>query len=116
MECNYLDCVFPDKPGDTWLFGPTFTAADITFSVLLHRLTLLGMDSRFFPAATCPHTHRYRQQLLRQPAFIRIQKEVSGLRFTLIWEDFKAISPYMAAFAGVGVTAGLAYLFLRRLR
>ena len=104
-----------DEPGERWLFGTDFTAADVTFSILLHRLTLLGLDARFFPAKSCPHTHRYLQQLLRRPTFLRIQKEVAGLRLTLLWEDLKAISPYMVTAVGIGVAAGLAYLFARKM-
>ena len=100
---------------EQWLFGSEFTAADVTFSILLHRLTLLGLDTRYFPARSCPHTRRYLAQLQRRPSFLRILKEVAGLRLTLLWEDFKAISPYMATAAGIGVAAGLAYLFARKL-
>ncbi|KAK7114113.1 ganglioside-induced differentiation-associated protein 1-like [Littorina saxatilis] len=103
-----------DKGGDRWLFGADFTAADITFAILLHRLALLGLDARYFPTKTCPHIHRYLQQLQRRATFLCIQKEVAGLRLTLLWEDLKASSPYMMAAAGLGLAAGLAYLLARK--
>ncbi|XP_076449484.1 ganglioside-induced differentiation-associated protein 1-like [Babylonia areolata] len=110
-----LAAVHTEEGGEAWLFGEAFTAADITFSVLLRRLTLLGLQGRLFPPDTCPNTHRYLRQLARRPAFQRIQQEVGALRMTLLWEDVKAASPLLLAAAGVGLAAGLAFFLARRL-
>ncbi|ESO91063.1 hypothetical protein LOTGIDRAFT_65334, partial [Lottia gigantea] len=69
---------------DIWLFGPQFTAADITFSVLLNRLVLLGLESRYFPNYKCPYIDRYYQQLHRRSTYRLIQKEVANMRLTLV--------------------------------
>lgn len=121
-----LDSLFKDlemrlagvNTGDSserWLCGSTFTAADISFAVLLDRLTLLGLDARFFPHRSCPAVQRYLQQLQRRGTFQAIRREVNGLRLTLLLEDLKAASPYLLAAAGLGLAAALAFLLARRL-
>lgn len=100
---------------DQWLCGPDFTAADITFAILHNRMSLLGLDVRFFPQRTCPHIQQYLKQLQRRPTFQAIQNDVAGLRLTLLLEDLKAASPYLIVAASFGLAAGLAFLLARRL-
>ncbi|KAK6185543.1 hypothetical protein SNE40_007751 [Patella caerulea] len=101
---------------DVWLFGPHFTAADITFSCLLNRLVLLGLESRYFPSYKCPNIDRYYRQLLRRSTYRVIQKEVANMRLTLVWEDLKAVSPYMVGATGIILTGLIAYWFLKKLK
>ncbi|KAL8619474.1 hypothetical protein ACOMHN_011825 [Nucella lapillus] len=110
-----LAAAYTEGAGARWLFGGSFTVADITLSILLQRLTLLGLQARLFPPKRCPHTHRYLTQLQARPAVQRIRNELGSLRLTLLWEDVKAASPLLLAAAGVGLAAGLAFVLARRL-
>lgn len=114
----YYDCFLSAENGDVadvlWLFGPMFTAADIHLTVLLNRLTLLGMDKYYFPSDQCPHIDSYFSQVKKRPTYIRLEKEISTLRLTLLWENLKAWSPFLAGAAGIGVVAGGAYLVYQK--
>ncbi|XP_062608864.1 ganglioside-induced differentiation-associated protein 1-like [Saccostrea cucullata] len=103
-----------DVADELWLFGPMFTAADIHLTVLLNRLTLLGMDREYFSQSLCPHIDSYFSQVKKRPTYVRLEKEVSTLRLTLVWENLKAWSPYLAGAAGLGLAAGGAYLIYQK--
>ncbi|KAK3586748.1 hypothetical protein CHS0354_014779 [Potamilus streckersoni] len=105
-----------DIADETWLFGPMFTAADISLAVLLNRLTLLGLDSHYFSQDKYPFIHAYHQQVQTRPAFQVIQKEISNLQLSLIWENLKAASPYIATVTGIGVAAGLGFIIYKYLK
>lgn len=94
---------------DLWLFGPMYTAADISLTVLLIRFTLLGMDTLYFPSKTCPYTHNYFKQVQKRSSYVKLQKEISNLRLTLLWENFKMASPYIGSLAGACVIGGVIY-------
>lgn len=96
-----------DISDELWLFGPMFTAADISLSILLSRLTTLGLDSRYFPLDKCPCIHNYYLQVQKRPAFKHIQKEVSNLNLTLFWENLKTASPYIFTILGIGTATGV---------
>ena len=104
-----------DISDELWLFGPMFTAADISLSVLLNRLTLLGLDRRYFPIDKCPCICQYYAQVKKRRAFLKIEKEIANLRMTLIWENFKTISPYLAGGFGIGVLIGAGYYTYKKL-
>ena len=97
-----------------WLFGPMFTAADIHLTVLLNRLTLLGMDKHYFSQNLCPHIDSYSSQVKKRPTYVRLEKEISTLRLTLLWENFKAWSPLVAGVAALGLVGGGAYLVYQK--
>lgn len=117
-QLMYYDCFLSAENGDVadvlWLFGPMFTAADIHLTVLLNRLTLLGMDKYYFPPDQCPHIDSYFSQVKKRPTYLRLEKEISTLRLTLLWENLKAWSPFLAGAAGIGVVAGGAYLVYQK--
>lgn len=50
----------------------------------------------------------------KRPTYIRLEKEISTLRLTLLWENLKAWSPFLAGAAGIGVVAGGAYLVYQK--
>ncbi|XP_041375756.1 ganglioside-induced differentiation-associated protein 1-like [Gigantopelta aegis] len=127
-QLYHLDTVFEDVESvlkntkerhnidvETFLFGTEFTAADITLSILLHRLALLGLESRFFAPNKSPNIQRYYERIQRRRTFQRIQEEVDELRWTLVWEDVKAASPYMASAAGIGLTLLITYYLVKSL-
>lgn len=107
---QFIAFTFPeggDISDELWLFGPMFTAADISLSILLHRLTLLGLDTNFFPAKLAPCTHQYYYQVRKRPAFQKIEKEVSNIKLTLVWENLKTASPYIAGAVAMGAAVGV---------
>lgn len=95
-----------DISDELWLFGPMFTAADISLAILLRRLKLLGLDTNFFPAQTSPCIHQYYYQVQKRPAFQKIDKEISNLKLTLVWENLKTASPYIAGVVGLAAAVG----------
>jgi hypothetical protein len=98
-----------DFADNLWLFGPMFTAADISLTVLLNRFTLLGMDSLYFPSNKCPYTLSYYKQVQRRSSYIKLQKEISNLRLTLLWENIKMVSPYIGGLCGICATGGIIF-------
>jgi hypothetical protein len=103
-----------DVADELWLFGPMFTAADIHLTVLLYRLTLLGMDKYYFSQSQFPHIDSYFSQVKKRPTYARLEKEISTLRLTLLWENLKNWSPFLAGAAGLGIVAGGAYFVYQK--
>ena len=104
-----------DISDELWLFGPMFTAADISLSAILSRLTLLGLDSRYFSADKCPCLHNYYQQLQKRPAYQKIQTQIANLKMTLLWENFKTASPYILTVLGIGTATGVGYYAYKKM-
>ena len=104
-----------DISDELWLFGPMFTAADISLSILLSRLTILGLDSCYFPPDMCPCIHNYYLQVQKRPAFKQIQKEVANLNLTLCWENLKIASPYIFMILGIGTATGAGYYAYKKM-
>ncbi|XP_052815285.1 ganglioside-induced differentiation-associated protein 1-like [Mya arenaria] len=100
---------------ELWLFGPMFTAADISLAILLSRLSLLGLAGRFFPASKFPCIHQYYYQVRKRPAFVKIRKEIANLKWTMAWENFKWVSPYIIGGVLVGSGVGAGYLIYKKL-
>ena len=86
-----------------------YTAADISLTVLLTRLRLLGMDSLYFPKDRSPYTDAYFKQVQKRPSYIKLQKEISNIGLTLLWENVKMVSPYIGGLAGICITGGVIY-------
>ena len=110
----FLFSVGSDISDELWLFGPMFTAADISLSVLLGRLTILGLDTRYFPTETCPCINNYYLQVQKRVAFQCIQKQISNLNMTLLWENVKVVSPYILAIVGLGTATGAGYYIYKK--
>ncbi|KAK3086824.1 hypothetical protein FSP39_024005 [Pinctada imbricata] len=108
--------VSKDIADELWLFGPMFTAADISLTVLLSRLSLLGLDSYYFPKDSCPQVHNYYTQVQKRPAYQHLQTEIANIRLSLLWENVKTASPYVAGLAGIGMVAAGAFWFYNKSR
>lgn len=104
-----------DVSDELWLFGPMFTAADISLAILLSRLSLLGLADRYFSVESCPCIHQYFEQIKKRPAFIKIEKEIAALKYTLIWENLKEASPYILGLVGVSVLAITGYYAYKKI-
>ena len=105
-----------DIADDLWLFGPMYTGADISLTVLLSRLTLLGLDATYFPIEQKPYIQNYLQQVKERPSYRQIQKEISNLRLTLVWENLKTASPYVLGLTAAALAGGLVYYAYRKLK
>ena len=79
-------------------------------------MTLLGMDNYYFPKDKCPHVHNYYTQVQKRPTYQQLQTEISNIRLSLLWENVKTASPYLAGLAGVGVVAAGAFWFYNKAR
>lgn len=108
--------VSKDIADELWLFGPMFTAADISLTVLLSRLSLLGLDTYYFPKDSCPQVHHYYTQVQKRPAYLNLQTEITNIRLSLLWENVKSASPYVAGLAGIGMVAAGAFWFYNKSR
>ncbi|XP_060066202.1 ganglioside-induced differentiation-associated protein 1-like [Ylistrum balloti] len=104
----------PDIADDLWLFGPMYTVADISLTVLLSRLALLGLNNTYFSQDNNPYTHNYYNQVKKRPTYLMIQKEITNLRMTLLWENLKTASPYLAGLAGLGILGTIGYFIYKK--
>lgn len=68
----------PKEPG-CYLFGPTFTAADITAAVLFIRLQMLGVTSRFFSDKKRPLVNDYYKKLSGRPSVKKIEAKLDKM-------------------------------------
>lgn len=103
-----------DISDELWLFGPMFTAADISLAILLSRLSLLGLADHLFPVDHCPCIHQYFEQIKKRPAFIKIEKDIATLKYTLVWENLKDASPYILGVVGMSLLAVTGYFAYKK--
>lgn len=69
----FLCFTFPEKHDseDTWLLGPTFTAADITAVILMFRLNFIGIAPRYFSSTKRPIVHEYYTRAKERPSVMK---------------------------------------------
>ena len=60
---------------ETWLVGPTFTAADVTFAILLQRLVLLGLEDRCFSKDKRPNVFDYYERIKKRKPYQCVEKD-----------------------------------------
>ncbi len=65
-----------DNKSGRWLFGPSFTAADIALSVLLAKLHQLGLDEQLWKGGIRPNVAIYQEMALERPSV----KKATGFR------------------------------------
>ncbi|XP_045192246.2 ganglioside-induced differentiation-associated protein 1-like [Mercenaria mercenaria] len=63
-----------------WLFGPAFTAADITAATLFLRLKLIGLDTRYFSTTTRPLVYEYYTRLMKRPSVVKMKTKLGSLK------------------------------------
>lgn len=93
-----------------------FTIADISLAVLLSRMTLLGMEKCFFSPSSSPYLYNYFKQVQKRKAFKKVNEEIANIRSTVVWENVKAASPYLAGISGTAVTLSLMFWLYKKLR
>ncbi|XP_045194366.2 ganglioside-induced differentiation-associated protein 1-like [Mercenaria mercenaria] len=65
---------------NTWLFGPTFTAADITATTLFFRLKFVGVDTRYFSSTTRPVVYEYYTRLMERPSVVKMVAKFASFK------------------------------------
>ena len=103
-----------DNTQDLWLFGARFTAADISLIVLLNRLVMLGIDSRYFSAERRPYLMKYHEQQLKRPSVEQLMKEIRSIMKGMYWQSVLPSST-LGRWATIGLGIGLGYLLYRRI-
>ncbi|KAK3086801.1 hypothetical protein FSP39_023626 [Pinctada imbricata] len=99
---------------DSWLVGPRFSAADVTFTVLLHRLELLGLEERFYPKNKRPHIYDYYQRLLERKSVQQVISEEKKIMSLVIGSKLMKGLPYVAGIVVIGVAAVAAFTIMKR--
>lgn len=103
-----------DNTQDLWLFGARFTAADISLIVLLNRLVMLGLDSRYFSAERRPYLMKYHEQQLKRPSVEQLMKEIRSIMKGMYWQSVLPSST-IGRWAAIGLGIGLGYLIYRKI-
>ncbi|XP_029635660.1 ganglioside-induced differentiation-associated protein 1 [Octopus sinensis] len=103
-----------DYDQELWLFGSRFTAADISLIVLLNRLVMLGIDSRYFSEDRRPYLLKYHKQQLERASVGRLLKEIETIRKTMYWQSILKSSSF-SRWATIGLGIGLGYLIYRHI-
>lgn len=103
-----------DRPGP-WLFGQTFSAADICLTALLVRLHQLGMDDRYWKEGIRPHLSVYQELAFRRPSVEKATsvgaKSSEFIHITNDGRDSGALSPVGAAQVGLGAVLVLGGIY-----
>lgn len=99
-----------------YLFGDDLTAADVGLYVLITRMQILGLLTQMMPQVRYPLTLRHFMLMASRPSVVQLSKEMSKLRYTLLMEDFKASSSYLALTFGAGMVLLAAYYFIKHMR
>ncbi|GAB1600708.1 ganglioside-induced differentiation-associated protein 1-like [Argonauta hians] len=103
-----------DYDQELWLFGSRFTAADISLIVLLNRLVMLGIDSRYFSEDRRPYLLKYHKQQLERPSVNRLSKEIQSIRKAMYWQSILKSSSF-SRWATIGLGIGVGYLIYRQI-
>lgn len=103
-----------DYDQELWLFGSRFTAADISLIVLLNRLVMLGIDSRYFSEDRRPYLLKYHKQQLERASVCRLLKEIEIIRKTMYWQSILKSSSF-SRWATIGLGIGLGYLIYKHI-
>ena len=98
------DCGSPE----VWLCGRTFTAADLNVTILILRLKMLGLVSRYFTPSR-PNLCEYQRRLMERPPAKKLSKMGGTLAKTLMKKGMNAAAKFVfkagavVAVVGVGV-------------
>lgn len=89
------------EQSNEWLCCNEFTIADISLGVLLHRLSILGLESHFWSTDSKPYLTKYYRQITQRNSF---KKSLPSMQSTMkiIWEKlpqyYKVYTIGIAAF------------------
>lgn len=92
------------------LFGPEFTAADISAFILMFRLDYIGIGSRYFSAAVRPEVFGYYQRVMQRPAVVQTLAVVNNAAIIHMKMALKSIGMKAVKVGLVVGLIGLAYV------
>ena len=84
-----------------WLLGASFSAVDISLSVILNKLALLGFQEYFWARGKRPHVQKFLKEIQKRASFLKSVSDVGSPtgRMVSIQEDTAVTAPD----SGVGV-------------
>ncbi|XP_045182557.2 ganglioside-induced differentiation-associated protein 1-like [Mercenaria mercenaria] len=98
---------------NTWLFGPTFTAADITAITLFIRLKFVGVDTRYFSSTKRPVVHEYFTRLMKRPSVVKMMAKFASSKSIMVKMMLKTYGIRALKFGLIVGLTGLGYVGLR---
>lgn len=96
-----------------WLTGPQYTAADVAIVIFIDRLTMLGLDGRYFTKEKRPLLNNYCQKIGQRKAVQMMREDVKKTAKKQLWKKVKSVIPYVASAATLGVAVGVGIWFLK---
>jgi hypothetical protein len=98
---------------EVWMVGPQFTVVDVHVVIFMDRMTLLGLEDRFFSKEKRPLLHDYRQRIGQRKSVQMLRAEVKKAFTQFLWTKVKSVIPYVAGATTLGVAVGLGIWFLK---
>ena len=101
---------------DVWLFGPEFTAGDISACMFMYRLNMLGLGPRYFSPTVRPTVFDYYNRLMVRPSVV---KTLSVMSKMVALELKKVVKKYAKRAAKLGLVVGVvgvAYLAYKQFK
>ncbi|KAL5021163.1 hypothetical protein ScPMuIL_000318 [Solemya velum] len=96
------------KSIETWLFGESFTLADVYMVALIDRLNFLGISCRYFNVEKNPNVLRFWKQARTRPSFRKLIKESRWSFMSLVAPKIlKSTASVLMGIAVVGVAVGI---------
>ncbi|XP_052059623.1 ganglioside-induced differentiation-associated protein 1-like [Mytilus californianus] len=95
-----------------WLTGSQFNVADIILAVIMDRLTILGLEDRFFSKSRRPLLFDYQQRIGQKKSVKMLRTEAKKIGPLLLLSGVKSVAPYVGSVAvlALAIGAGIWYL------
>uniref|UniRef100_D4A5X7 Ganglioside-induced differentiation-associated protein 1 n=2 Tax=Rattus norvegicus TaxID=10116 RepID=D4A5X7_RAT len=114
----------PDEGNQPWLCGESFTLADVSLAVTLHRLKFLGFARRNWGHGKRPNLESYYERVLKRKTFNKVLGHVNNILISAVLPTAfrvakKRAPKVLGSTLVVGLLVGMGYfafmLFRRRL-
>ncbi|XP_070574704.1 ganglioside-induced differentiation-associated protein 1-like isoform X2 [Ptychodera flava] len=96
----------PEK--EWWLIGKTFSAVDVYWASILHRLEQLGLAKRYWANGKRPHVTAYLSRIKQRETFTKVPRT----RFEKFVDGIKRRWPWMVPAAGFAAAGALALIIM----
>ncbi|XP_052059624.1 ganglioside-induced differentiation-associated protein 1-like [Mytilus californianus] len=98
---------------DYYLAGPEFTAADIDLIIYMDRMTILGLEDRFFAKARRPLLHEYLQRIEQRKSVKMLRAEIKKIVPYMFWRAVKSKIPFVTSVTVFGLAFGIGVWFMK---
>ncbi|XP_021365862.1 ganglioside-induced differentiation-associated protein 1-like [Mizuhopecten yessoensis] len=88
---------------DSWLVGSRFTMADINLAILLDRLTLLGLEERYFSPSKRPLIQDFYVRMGKRKSVQRVRQKFQSTMRIMVGRTLKKAIPVVVGLVGVAV-------------